>query len=216
MSATHRKQAKARRARPRDDVGAFLKTGAMTPDEQLGLVLRFLREELDEANGLIWSSRLKGLTLRPLMSESGHLKIQWQMVGSYESITLPALKQLQGSLRAGIKALGTSGAARRGVWRLPRPVGLFMSPDPDQNSVFVWHYTHRDAAKGDDGSVSRIVLATARLFAEYADRVRACAWCEEIFVAVKRQEYCTPQHAQLARDQKKKTARNASGTKEGT
>jgi hypothetical protein len=59
-----------------------------------------------------------------------------------------------------------------------------------------------------------IALAAAQLFAEHADHVRACAWCKRIFLAVKRQAYCTSQHAQLARDEKKKTARNGGGTKE--
>ena len=104
MSARRPKQAKAKRQpratkpaaeRPRDDIRAFLETGGMEPDEQLRLVLRFLSEELDEANGPAWSSRLKGLPLRPLVSPSKRLKIQWQALGSYDALPLPALKYLQ-------------------------------------------------------------------------------------------------------------------------
>jgi len=77
-----------------------------------------------------------------------------------------------------------------------------------EGAGWIWQYTLKDTMKGNEGSESRIVLAAAQLLAEHADHVRACAWCDTVFLAVKRQEYCTPAHAQLARDRKKKAARS--------
>src|SRR5687768_727110 len=93
----------ARPPRQRDDFGALLRTGGMKPDKQMALVFGFLREKLDETNASTWSSRLKGLPLRSLASESGRLKIQWQILGSYDALSLAALKRLQSRLLAGIK-----------------------------------------------------------------------------------------------------------------
>jgi hypothetical protein len=220
MSERRRKQAKTKRLprttkaateRPLDDIRAFLETGGMKPDQQLGLVLRFLAEDLDDANGPTWSSRLKGLPLRPLSSETGRLKIQWQILGSYDALTLVALKRVQGRLRAGINALVT--AEPGGAWELPPPGALLMVRDRDD--VLAWQYSHTDNEKSDEGTEAMIELSAAQLFAEHADRVRACLWCKTIFLAVKRQTYCTSHHAQLARDEKKKTARNGGATKEG-
>lgn len=195
------------KAKPHVDTHMMLETASMEADEQLELLLRFLREGPDESTVEPWSSRLKGLALRPVHSESGRLRVQWQVAVSYDTIDLPALRRLRTALAAGFGALVAEPA---GAWALPRPEGLFVHRDRDGS--IVWQYTHRDRSKGDDGSLTWIILAAAQLFAEHADRVRACLWCKAIFLAVKRQEYCTPQHAQLARDRKKRTsARGAKG-----
>jgi hypothetical protein len=189
------------------DFGDTLRMASKKPDEQLAEVLRFLAADIDATNARAWSGALKGLALRPLASESGRLRIQWQIVGSYDPLDVATLKRLQANLRAGVRALvaPAPGDAWQGVWPLPRPEGLFMLRD--QSSAYVWQYSHKDAQRSDEGSGSMILLAVAQLVAEHADRVRACKWCKVIFLAVKRQEFCTPNHAQRARNEKKATRR---------
>jgi len=195
-------------ARVARDFGDMLRMAARKTDEQLTEVLRFLDEDIDATNAAAWSGGLKGLGLRPLANESGRLKVQWQIISSYDPFDVATLKRLQANLRAGVRALvaPAPGDAWHGVWPLPRPEGLFMLRDP-KSGTCVWQYTHKDKAKSEEGGVSMILLAVAQLVAEHADRVRACKYCGRIFVAVKRQEYCTPGHAQRARNEKKTTTR---------
>lgn len=186
---------------PGDDTEVMLDTAAMPPPEQLALVLRFLRADLaNEAAARDWAWALRGLRPRPCASPSGQLKIRWGMTPRPPSVVSPtALREIQARLgrdiRFSLRDLAAVLPGRRQGWALPTPAGVAMGPD--ESGGFAWTYFQRleDA----------IVLAVAQLVAEHADRIRACKLpgCGALFIATKRQEHCTPEHGQQARDERK-------------
>jgi len=76
----------------------------------------------------------------------------------------------------------------------------------DPGGGFSWQYSHVVNVGTEDAAVPGIVLAIAQLVAEYADGIRLCKrpGCDVIFLANKRQEFCTTEHGQQVRDQRKK------------
>jgi hypothetical protein len=208
--------AKKKPPHPTDDFREALETAAKPPHEQLELIFRFLRDDLaTEAAQTTWSGVLKSLPLRPCASASGRLKIQWLVPLTPEALSLEAVRWLQTQIRQGIRDVLDlpSQSALRGIWNLPAPHGVSMTARPGEG--FVWQYRHfRGGADADDLVRGSIVLAVAQLVAEHAARIRACKLpgCGALFLATKRQEYCTPEHGQLARD-RRKGERNRKGTR---
>ena len=171
---------------------AFLAMAQRPPDQQLREVLRFLRVDLstlDVAERTGWSSRLRALTFPPLASASGRLVLRFQGA-PHRPLEASALGAVQTAIRRGLKTILSDGA-----WPLPDLRGGVMIREKE-SGVYLWQWH-------PEGETWPIVLGTARLVAEYSDRVRACKQCGVWFLAVKRQEFCTPAHGQQARDQRK-------------
>jgi hypothetical protein len=177
----------------------FRETAAAPPAEQFAMLLRFIGDDLDAASArarAAWSSRLKALGLRPLASSSGRLRLRFMTVGTFEALTLTTLKSIQNEVNEGIRHAVLSPTEEVLHWPLPDLTGGGMTRDTESGG-FIWNW-------GIAGLKWPIVLAVAQLVAEHAERIRACRVCGRIFLAVKRQEYCSAEHSQQARDQRKK------------
>lgn len=201
------------------DTRLFLEMATKPPPEQLGVVLRFLQEDVEALDGqerVAWSSRLKALALRPLVSPSGRLTLQFQAASSYQALPARSLKAIQANIDRGIRATiaPRKGNVMADAWPLPDLLGGSMFRDtrgagqpslPPPRARHTWQWN----IQGEDWP---IILGAAQLVAEHAKRVRACKVCDALFVAVKRQEYCTPEHGQQARDERK-TGRKTGGSR---
>jgi hypothetical protein len=149
-------------------------------DRQLEVVLKFLDEDL---GALTQAERgQRGWMLRGVRGPLG-----WRV--RHRAITDTQLIALQQELRAGVR-----GFLEKGQWVLPVPARGVLERPGGIAQVF-W--------EPDPASTAAVVVGVAMLVQTYAPRVRACTHCRTIFLANKRQQYCTPAHGQQVRDRKK-------------
>jgi hypothetical protein len=186
-------------------IRAALDAASRPPEKQLAFVLQFLGKSVDAMTHderTVWSSRLRMLTFGPLASESGRLRLRFHGGPPPRAASEETLKIVQTTIRRGLKAVLAPGSD--GTWPLPDLRGGAMIRDAD-TGIYLWQWH-------PDGEEWPMILGTARLVAEHGERVRVCKRCGAWFVAVKRQEFCTPEHAQQARDEKKKAKRKKGGS----
>jgi hypothetical protein len=150
------------------------------------------------------SSRLKALALPPLASPSGRLKVHFQATSSYDTLPTVSLKTLQSEIETAIQEaiVPGKGGVMAHAAQLPDLRAGVMFRDVD--GAYIWQWTI-------EGELSPIILGAERLVAEHADRVRPCKRCGALFVAVKRQEYCTPEHGQQDRNDRKAERKGGRG-----
>jgi len=92
-----------------------------------------------------------------------------------------------------------------GVWKCPGNVRIEVrrtSPNGAKECAFEVGWTYRS----EKGAAMRGFTYALRKAGEY---LRSCARCGKIFVATKRQEYCTANCSQIVRNEKKKRIKEA-------
>jgi type II secretory pathway component PulJ len=180
----------------------------MSREDRLELLLAFLGDDLEKLGERQRTERLRALfvVMKPRRVETDSGTITWEAPAppTMEDASTERLRALQARLRDGVKSIA-SGA----------PTGWILSP-PELAILGRGYYSVDTAREGRrSGStvdwywhaspLAMIEAGAADLVWQFSDRIRACglATCRGLFLAVKRQEYCTPEHGQQARDQRK-------------
>ncbi len=189
-----------------ESLRAWMEIQTAPPTEQIKWLLAFLEEDLDALTPA--ASVDRGWRLRALKPGGSVLRawrrheryerrdnVVWIVDAPWSPMESQQLAELQREIKAGVAALLLDAAdnSPKRVWTLPgtRSAKLRRSG----RGFFEWTW------EADESSA--ILLGVAELIYDCGDHIRACKQCAHPFLAVKRQEYCTPEHGQLARDQKK-------------
>jgi len=105
------------------------------------------------------------------------------------------LRAIQKRIREGIDAY-----LRGDGWEIPRGAVVYQRVSPSGSDAgFRVALSGKEENEADTliGVVVDLILQTGR-------RLRRCPECGKVFVAVRRQEYCSTAHAQKVRNQRKK------------
>lgn len=191
---------------------AYLTMMTATPEDQVNWLLAFLEEDLAALTPAARAER--GWRLRALKPAASTLRawrrrerpqrrredVVWVTRAPWTPLPDETIEALRRDIGAGVQNV-----LKGEPWPLPGTTGASLRRlSPRGHFEWTW--------KADDER-SAILLGVAELIYDCGDRLRACGHCGRPFLAVKRQEYCTSEHGQLARDEKKKTRRRKGGAR---
>jgi hypothetical protein len=172
--------------------------GELTRSERLRIAFDFVAADLAVLSDEQRAARLRALftIVRPRRVDTESGPIMWDAATHPEQASLSALRDLQTQLRDGLRDFLRPATA----WAIPAPrAAVLVRNDAHARGATTWRW-QADAWP-------MLVAGIADLVWEHADRVRACQLCARVFLANKRQQFCTPDHAQQARDHRKVTRR---------
>lgn len=166
--------------------------------ERLRRVLTFSEETtLTDLNAealdtLAWNLRALGaLSARPsLVQPPG---------GLWNSDAVLDLEWLQRAIKTGVRQVLAQPLGGR--WKLPSPRRGYLESGYDPIAK---RHHFRTGWFGDEHGHDAIVEGVWGLFVACGWALRACAECRKPFIAVRRQEYCSPGCSQRTRNQRKK------------
>jgi hypothetical protein len=117
------------------------------------------------------------------------------------------LKQIQSTINEALKALFLERDA--GIWTYPGPAKIIVMRVASENEK-----SHTiDAILGAGDKVRFLIHGFIQALVHGANALRTCTRCNKPFVGNKRQEYCTANCSQLARNEKKKTIKESKNKK---
>jgi hypothetical protein len=178
-------------------LGPFLARLGDTPDAWLMWVVGFAQRDLATVGPGERQDLGQDLRALPTLVWRDH----WR---GWRPKTLPMpeamLLQLQAHLREGLQRFV------RGGWGVPGQVilGLVKHPRTGRHRVGLWSAP----SAWEDGG---IVAAVVELLCQVGDRLKVCPArdCGRIFVSYRKQKFCSPKHAQQARNEKSYKSRKA-------
>ncbi len=186
-----------------DQIALAQKRLGKTPRELLAWVMRFVDRDLDrDVPGELQALGYDLLMLPLMLSEPPKNPLEWirMYFGTSGPLSPEQVRTVQQAVSAGLKALFA-----RKDWHIPA-VGkfIFRCNDPNERKArfgIGWEYEQ------DRTAVVISAIADLVLLEGPAAKLRACLYCGKVFVANRRQRFCSPSHSQLARDRRRKTPR---------
>jgi hypothetical protein len=118
----------------------------------------------------------------------------------------PELGEIQAQIADGLHCLMMDKEAA--LARFGGPDGIWVLPDISRNvrrtSALGYIETHFSVGYSPKSAVAMVVNAVADFVVRSGQRLRVCANCRTLFVANKRQAYCSPSCSQAKRTQRKR------------
>jgi hypothetical protein len=168
-----------------------------TPEALLQWVVTFAQRDLDRVGPGERQDLGQDLRAVPALVWRRHWR-GWRPKAS--AIPEATLVQIQAQLREGLQRFV------KGAWPVPGQVilGLVTHPKTGRHRVGLWS---APSALEDGG----IAAAVVEILCQAGDRLRACPArdCGRVFVSYRKQKFCTPKHAQQARNEKSYKSRTA-------
>jgi hypothetical protein len=160
-----------------------------TTEDRLRWVVNFAQQDL---NILRSGERLDlGEDLRLLIPKG------WEGIDTDKPMDEAMVVKLHNHIFNGIQALLASESQK---WRLPRISGLSLSKNQPDGRFYL---------TGEGREFDGVVLGVVNLILRLGHRVKACEReeCQKLFVAVRRQAFCSTACSQVVRDERKREKR---------
>ncbi len=183
-----------------DQIALAKKRLGKTQGELLAWVTRFADRDLDRDRPEELQALGYDLLVLPLlMSDPPKDPLKWIRVyfGTSSPLTPEQIRTVQREVAAGLKALFAGKD-----WHIPAVRKfIFRCSHPTERKIrfgIGWDYEQ------DETDLIISAIADLVLIEGPVAKLRACLYCGKVFVANRRQRFCSPGHSQLARDQRKK------------